>query len=645
MPGWGKKPLLGDPPFPPWIGGGFFYGRRREGPIGLERQWDSSAHAPQPAWAEMVGLQSPAREAPAGTPVPISPACMGRGGLQSPAGKAPGGTPVPMLLSLHGQRWRALQSPAGKAPGGTPVPMLPSLHGQRRRHYNLLQGRHQVALQCPCSPACMGRDGRAAISCRGGTRWHSRAHAPQPPWAETGGGYNLLQGRHQVAERDHVTPPSTWPPSQVRVSCQASEFRTRDRGDAGKVTRVQNGRIMAGPSPTSYVREFTRHSSDVLTNLNELRKRQILTDVTLRVGGHPLQAHKAVLTACRYDRVTFLLPPLDRQRCRPLEDDPPPQRGSIAPHFTRGATTERAPQPASFRPTEEESGSVGSPGAGDLFPAGHPASPAESSSCTPIPDPKACNWKKYRFIVLSSLLRQQGASVSGQAGPSPRRPPADPPCSICNLAPPSRSPQPPKELPTPRGDGPGCGSSSCQACDLQYLQEEAEEEGGSPAPGAQEKPYKCHCCSSTFRGKGSLASHRSLHAGEKPYHCGVCGAQFNRPANLKTHLRIHSGEKPYKCEMCGSCFVQVAHLRAHVLIHTGEKPYPCGTCGTRFRHLQTLKSHLRIHTGEKPYQCETCSLRFRHKSQLRLHLRQKHGAITNTKIRYQVLDGPYASAC
>ncbi|KAM3821301.1 LOW QUALITY PROTEIN: B-cell CLL/lymphoma 6 member B protein-like [Vipera latastei] len=487
---------------------------------------------------------------------------------------------------------------------------------------------------------------------------------------------------------------------------------------------------MAGPSPASYVREFTRHSSDVLSNLNELRKRQILTDVTLRVGGCPLQAHKAVLTACSgffysvflghgghevsvltlpssiepvgfqalldfmytsrlllspgtapavlvaasylqmehvvqschrflqasYDRVTFLLPTLDpqalRQMCWPLEDDPAPQRGSIAPHFSRGATTEGAPPPASFRPAEEESGPVGSPGAGDLFPVDHPASPAESSSCTPIPDPKACNWKKYRFIVLSSLLHQQGASPSGQAGPSPRsepltsRPPEDPPCSICNPAPPSLSPQPPKEL--QRGAGPGSGSSSCKSCDLQYLpeEEEEEEEGSSPAPapGAPEKPYKCHFCSSTFRGKGSLASHRSLHAGEKPYHCGVCGAQFNRPANLKTHLRIHSGEKPYKCEMCGSCFVQVAHLRAHVLIHTGEKPYPCGTCGTRFRHLQTLKSHLRIHTGEKPYQCEKCSLHFRHKSQLRLHLRQKHGAVTNTKIHYQVLDGPYASA-
>lgn len=48
-----------------------------------------------------------------------------------------------------------------------------------------------------------------------------------------------------------------------------------------------------------YVREFTRHSSDVLGNLNELRLRGILTDVTLLVGGQPLRAHKAVLIACR----------------------------------------------------------------------------------------------------------------------------------------------------------------------------------------------------------------------------------------------------------------------------------------------------------------------------------------------------------
>lgn len=41
------------------------------------------------------------------------------------------------------------------------------------------------------------------------------------------------------------------------------------------------------------------------------------------------------------------------------------------------------------------------------------------------------------------------------------------------------------------------------------------------------------------------------------------------------------------------------------------------------------------------FQCEKCDLHFRHKSQLRLHLRQKHGAVTNTKIRYKVLTEPY----
>lgn len=48
-----------------------------------------------------------------------------------------------------------------------------------------------------------------------------------------------------------------------------------------------------------YVKEFTRHSNDVLLNLNELRHRNILTDATLLVGSARLQAHCAVLIACR----------------------------------------------------------------------------------------------------------------------------------------------------------------------------------------------------------------------------------------------------------------------------------------------------------------------------------------------------------
>lgn len=48
-----------------------------------------------------------------------------------------------------------------------------------------------------------------------------------------------------------------------------------------------------------YIKEFTRHSNDVLLNLNELRHRDILTDATLLVGTAKLRAHCAVLIACR----------------------------------------------------------------------------------------------------------------------------------------------------------------------------------------------------------------------------------------------------------------------------------------------------------------------------------------------------------
>uniref|UniRef100_A0A670J117 BCL6B transcription repressor n=1 Tax=Podarcis muralis TaxID=64176 RepID=A0A670J117_PODMU len=456
----------------------------------------------------------------------------------------------------------------------------------------------------------------------------------------------------------------------------------------------------AGPPCTPHatdVREFTRHSGDVLMNLNELRKRHFLTDVTLRVGGCPLQAHKAVLTACSgffysiflgqggHEVSVLTLPSsIEPAGFQALLDFMYTSRLVLTP-----GTVPAVLAAASYLQMEHVveschrfiqaryTGGEGKNGLrpGDLLPdppSAHlpppqtprrrrgPASPRESSGCAPPgADPKACHWKKYRFIVLNSMLREgrpDPPKLHGQAGRD-----GDPRdrsrlhrsggqsglyrWTACVFAQTGQA-QTPHTC-----DSTGAGPYDCSACDLGYLEEDEEEGGGGgrspPDSGSafEEKPYKCHFCNSAFRYKGNLASHRTLHTGEKPYHCGICGAQFNRPANLKTHLRIHSGEKPYKCETCGSRFVQVAHLRAHVLIHTGEKPYPCGTCGTRFRHLQTLKSHLRIHTGEKPYHCEKCDVRFRHKSQLRLHLRQKHGAITNTKIRYKVLEGPYAGLC
>uniref|UniRef100_A0A3P8UQ31 BCL6A transcription repressor a n=1 Tax=Cynoglossus semilaevis TaxID=244447 RepID=A0A3P8UQ31_CYNSE len=298
-------------------------------------------------------------------------------------------------------------------------------------------------------------------------------------------------------------------------------------------------------------------------------------------------------------------------------------------------------------------------------------------------DPKARNWKKYKFIVLNQSAKEDEVALRDTELHSPQRHGLQPylhPSDSENLDPQttSKSSEHTEDLPVPQASRlnniinsrlscSSCGCQSpqhsdvcpsrsrlaedmaelhseysdsscengtffCHECDSKFADDDALKQHMLQVHS--DKPYKCDRCQAAFRYKGNLASHKTVHTGEKPYRCNICGAQFNRPANLKTHTRIHSGEKPYKCETCGARFV--AHLRAHVLIHTGEKPYPCEICGTRFRHLQTLKSHLRIHTGEKPYHCEKCNLHFRHKSQLRLHLRQKHGAITNTKIQYRL---------
>uniref|UniRef100_A0A3B3ZLX5 Uncharacterized protein n=1 Tax=Periophthalmus magnuspinnatus TaxID=409849 RepID=A0A3B3ZLX5_9GOBI len=378
-----------------------------------------------------------------------------------------------------------------------------------------------------------------------------------------------------------------------------------------------------------YVKEFTRHSTDVLLNLNELRHRNILTDATLVVGSHHLQAHCAVLVACSgffyslYSTRAFIhsgrgepllsvsLPStLDPSSVSLLLDfmytSRLPLTPSIAPGVLAVATYLQMDH-VNFHLNRESMGSrqphlelvsrvcVTSAAQDSELP--HPALQLKLPASL---DPKACNWKKYKYIILNPLLTD--AVKEEEQCPAANR-----------TAPKTRTPVEawPGEVP---------GQINRLHAQVSTIKRQMHK-------------LKCKTKTSTY------IVH--LCAAERPYRCNVCGAQFNRPANLKTHARIHSGEKPYRCDTCGARFVQVAHLRAHVLIHTGEKPYPCHTCGTRFRHLQTLKSHLRIHTGEKPYSCEKCDLHFRHKSQLRLHLRQKHGAITNTKIRYKILTEPY----
>ncbi|XP_006871948.1 PREDICTED: B-cell lymphoma 6 protein isoform X2 [Chrysochloris asiatica] len=336
------------------------------------------------------------------------------------------------------------------------------------------------------------------------------------------------------------------------------------------------------------------------------------------------------------------------------EEERPSSEDEIALHFEppnaplnrKGLVSPQSPQKSDCQPNSPTE-SCSSKNACILQTSGSP--PAKSPT-----DPKACNWKKYKFIVLNSLnqnAKPEGPEQGELGRLSPRTYTAPPACQP-PMEPDNLDLQSPTKLSIAGED-----STIPQASRLNNIVNRSLT--GSPRSSSESHsplymhPPKCTSCGSQSPQHAEMCLHTAgptfpeemgetqseysdSSCGEKPYRCNICGAQFNRPANLKTHTRIHSGEKPYKCETCGARFVQVAHLRAHVLIHTGEKPYPCEICGTRFRHLQTLKSHLRIHTGEKPYHCEKCNLHFRHKSQLRLHLRQKHGAITNTKVQYRV---------
>ncbi|MED6286085.1 hypothetical protein CHARACLAT_002280 [Characodon lateralis] len=524
--------------------------------------------------------------------------------------------------------------------------------------------------------------------------------------------------------------------SYIQIQASLMEMWGVYMADRGQTMRAEG-----------YVKEFTRHSDDVLLNLNELRHRGILTDTTLVVGSVQLQAHCAVLVACSgffyslYSRrvllqgrgggsmeqlMTVSLPSTLDPSCVSLLLDfmytsrlpltPSIVSGVLAvaaylqmdhvadtcrdfmqlhctenvsarhPHMERDSSVSVAsvspkggelphpgPQqsfpaaakrrfpvvaecflkPGVFQPCQPGSDEVKEhpdsplPNARTLSPNSpersscHPNSPAESSTCSKnpeietkaTPDPKACNWKKYKYIVLNPLC-------SAAAGVKVEEP-EEVQCQDLALKAPIEawSGEVPGQI--DRQGQASCYEGSGRAPPLGPPPSNPKASAShkkEPETGQlRQPPIKCENQYLPFTYSGT----KSVCSGDKPYRCNVCGAQFNRPANLKTHTRIHSGEKPYRCDTCGARFVQVAHLRAHVLIHTGEKPYPCHTCGTRFRHLQTLKSHLRIHTGEKPYSCEKCDLHFRHKSQLRLHLRQKHGAVTNTKIRYKVLTEPF----
>ncbi|XP_005992513.1 BCL6A transcription repressor a [Latimeria chalumnae] len=308
-----------------------------------------------------------------------------------------------------------------------------------------------------------------------------------------------------------------------------------------------------------------------------------------------------------------------------------------------------------------------------------PNSPTESSSSknasqiqgvgsppskSPI-NPKACNWKKYKFIVLNSLnqsTKEEGSNQSEAGSHSPHSSSS----STCNqssepestdVLSPTKITMNVEDSAAPQtsrlnslvtrileGSSQSNGGHSpvfmhhikCSSCSSQspqhsemcphtpgshFTEETAETQSEFSDSSCENGVFFCSECDCKFSEDASLKRHVLQAHSDKPYKCDRCHAAFRYKGNLASHKTVHTGEKPYRCNICGAQFNRPANLKTHTRIHSGEKPYKCETCGARFVQVAHLRAHVLIHTGEKPYPCEICGTRFRHLQTLKSHLR------------------------
>uniref|UniRef100_A0A8C2C4P0 B-cell lymphoma 6 protein homolog n=2 Tax=Cyprinus carpio TaxID=7962 RepID=A0A8C2C4P0_CYPCA len=278
-------------------------------------------------------------------------------------------------------------------------------------------------------------------------------------------------------------------------------------------------------------------------------------------------------------------------------------------------------------------------------------------------DPKARNWKKYKFIVLNQSSKEEETSPRDPAMHSPQRPglsaflhhvdsehpDSKAPTKISEQSEDFTVPQASRlnniinsrtlEGSQRNSDShsslymshlkcSSCGSQSPQHSDVcpntsaSRLAEEMSEMHSEYSDSSCENgTYFCNECDSKFAEEEALKRHMLQVHSDKPYKCDRCQAAFRYKGNLASHKTVHTGEKPYRCNICGAQFNRPAILKTHTRIHSGEKPYKCETCGARFVQVAHLRAHVLIHTGEKPYPCDICGTRFRHLQTLKSHLR------------------------
>ncbi|MBN3311106.1 ZBT24 protein, partial [Amia calva] len=155
-------------------------------------------------------------------------------------------------------------------------------------------------------------------------------------------------------------------------------------------------------------------------------------------------------------------------------------------------------------------------------------------------------------------------------------------------------------------------------------------EQGEPGKRGRKRKYpkteaRCEDCGKVFKNHLFLTIHQRTHTGEKPYKCFECGKGFTQKHTLLVHQRMHTGERPYICTVCSKALSTKHSLLEHMNLHTDQKSFSCDQCGKTFSQRRQLKSHYRVHTGKPLPECAQCHRRFMDAAQLKKHLRTHTG--------------------
>ncbi|KAF7705990.1 BCL6A transcription repressor b [Silurus meridionalis] len=426
--------------------------------------------------------------------------------------------------------------------------------------------------------------------------------------------------------------------------------------------------------------QFTRHAGDVLFNFNRLRSRNILTDVTVQVGGREFHAHKTVLMACSGFFYTIFI---NGHRTDPavvsLEAKADPDGFAILLEFMYTSclslkerfivatlntavylqmehmveTCRRFMESRSLSvKQQQEEPPVGSThlpqdiNLCDLTPpvvhytlSSSPSNPTSIYSHLPprpFPTGSVSNAKPISWEIPKESQAATSRSCSNPGGKGRN---VDPPVcpdrsAVVENSPHMVSPRSPLKSdcqPNSPAESSSCVRDSTSPQKVRnwkkykFIVLNSTEGHVNPLWNSNRSVEKC---SETERKRTpvSMSTHSARQenivtkAETKTESTDPAWSEWDKMENdSENHQCLHD-PKSYDCDLLRTSFTSNHNLTNHKSVSPGEKPYCCSVCGAQFNRPANLKTHLRIHSGEKPYKCETCGSAFVQVAHLRAHV-------------------------